>query len=245
MPVREIKNKKLKVKGEKVFAALSVPAYSLAGRASGTLALPKDIFGAKINPPLLAQAVRVYQSNQKTHFSHTKTRSEVQGSTRKIWSQKGTGRARHGARTAPIFIGGGKAMGAKFRKVVLDLPEKMKKAALVSALSEKFTSHEVVGLVGLEKATGKTKQAYSLIKRLTKQSVLILTGTRFANVAQAVRNLPKVSLLTTVELNAFEVIKHQTLMITREAVEKLEERMKGKQIENSNQKGDGQLNRSK
>lgn len=219
MPVRKTKNPDSKYQ---------VPAFSLAGTKSGNLSLPKQLFGAKVNKALISQALRVYLTNQKSHWSHTKTRSEVKGSTRKIWSQKGTGRARHGARTAPIFIGGGKAMGAKFRKVVLDLPEKMKKAALVSALSEKFTSNEVVGVIGLEKATGKTKQASLLIKRLTKQSVLILTGTRLANIAQAVRNLPKVNILTTCELNAFEVIKYQTLMITREAVEKLEERMKGK-----------------
>lgn len=236
MPVKKAKNPDSKYK---------VPVFSLAGTKSGNLSLPKQLFGAKVNQALLSQALRVYMTNQKTHFAHTKTRSEVKGSTRKIWPQKGTGRARHGARTAPIFIGGGIALGPKFRKVVLDLPDKMKKAALVSALSEKFTGNEVVGLIGLEKATGKTKQASLLIKGLAKQSVLILTGTRLANVAQAVRNLPKVNLLTAGELNAFEVIKHQTLMITREAVEKLEERMKGKQIENSNKKGAGQLNRSK
>src|SRR3989344_1873864 len=101
------------------------------------MALPKEIFGQEVNTKLLAQAMRVYMTNLKKFTASTKTRGEVRGSTAKIYRQKGTGRARHGAITAPIFVGGGIVFGPKPRKVVLDLPKKMKKAALLAALSDK------------------------------------------------------------------------------------------------------------
>src|SRR5258708_681779 len=86
---------------------LSIPVYSLAGKQSGEMTLPKEIFGSNINKPLLAQAVRVYTTNQKNLLASTKTRGEIKASKAKIYRQKGTGKARHGAISAPIFVGGG------------------------------------------------------------------------------------------------------------------------------------------
>lgn len=213
-------------KAAKVTSGLSVPMYFLDGKDSGTLILPKELFGQKVNKKLLAQALRVYLNNTKSHFSNTKTRSEVKGSTRKIYRQKGTGGARHGAKKAPIFVGGGIALGPKFRKVVLDLPKKMKKAALISALSSKIQSQEIVGVKGLDKATGKTSQISSLLKSINGKNALLVIDGKQEMVERAARNLPDISVVRADQLNILDIIKNQTLILTKEAVERLESRIK-------------------
>lgn len=202
-------------------SGLSIPVYSLAGRVAGKLSLPKEVFGVKVNEKLLTQAVRVYMTNQKNLTASTKTRGEVRGSTAKIYRQKGTGRARHGAIRAPIFVGGGIVFGPKPRKVRLDLPKKMKKAALLSALSDKMVNKGILGVSGLEKATGKTQEIVKLLKKVSTDSALIVTGEKQGNVVRAVRNIPGVNVLPAGLVNAYQVLKHDFLLITKEAVERL------------------------
>ncbi len=205
--------------------SLSVPVYSLVGNAAGTLALPKEFFGQKVNKNLLSQAIRVYATNQKVLLGSTKTRGEVEGSTAKIFRQKGTGRARHGAVRAPIFVGGGIALGPKPRKVMLALPKKMKKAALLSALSAKAADEAVVGLTGVEKATGKTKELFKVLNKITGEkaakSALVMLDGKADNAVRAIRNIPGISVLPANLINAYEVLKHDMLILTKEAVEKL------------------------
>lgn len=217
--------------------SLSVPVYSITGRAAGTLTLPKEIFGKKENQKLLAQALRVYMTNQKHLLASTKSRGEVEGSTAKIFRQKGTGRARHGSIRAPIFVGGGIVFGPKSRKVRLDLPKKMKKAALFSALSSKVADKNIIGLTGVEKASGKTKEIaklmYQVSSKLTASqnkyqgkekkakkimSTLIVTPEKMDNVVRGARNIKGVSVLPANLINAYEVLKHEMLLITKEAV---------------------------
>ncbi|MBI4036423.1 50S ribosomal protein L4 [Candidatus Daviesbacteria bacterium] len=218
--------KKAQAKTVRRASGLSVPVYSLAGRAAGTMSLPKEIFGQKVNKNLLAQAVRVYLTNQKVMTASTKTRGEIRGSTRKVRPQKGTGRARHGARTAPIFVGGGVTFGPKPRRVRLALPQKMKQAALLSALSSKLADKEILGVAGLEKATGKTKEIAKLMKKITdKKSALIVTGEVQDNVVRGSRNIPGVSVLPANMLNAYEILRHRILLLTKEAVEKIGARL--------------------
>lgn len=200
---------------------LSVPVYSLAGRASGTLSLPKEVFGQEVNQKLLAQALRVYMTNQKNFTASTKTRGEVRGSTAKIYRQKGTGRARHGSIRAPIFVGGGIVFGPKPRKVALDLPKKMKRWALMYALSAKAKDKEVVGLAGLDKATGKTKEIAKLVEKLKIKSALFVTGQKLDNVVLGVRNIKGVDVLPVNLINAYEVLKHDILLFTKDAIHKL------------------------
>lgn len=199
----------------------SVPVYSLTGRASGTYNLPKEIFGQKINHQLLAQAVRVYMTNQKVFTVSTKTRGEVEGSTAKIYRQKGTGRARHGSIRAPIFVGGGIVFGPTVRKVRLSLPQKMKKAALVSALSDKANDKSIVGLTGIDKASGKTKEIAKLLEKLKIKNALIVTERKNDNIVRAVRNILGVDVLNADLINAYEILKHRVLLLTKEAVERL------------------------
>lgn len=218
--------KRSEASGKQKADSLFVPVFTLDGTKSGALSLPKEIFGGPVNKPLLAQAMRVYLNNLKGHFGHTKTRSEVKGSTKKIRAQKGTGGARHGGIRAPIFVGGGIALGPKSRKVVLDLPQKMKQAALKSALADKFVSSEIVGITGLEKATGKTKQMQTLINKIAKKDILLVTNGENVNLKRAVRNLAGMKIILAKQLNAYEIIAHQTLMFSKEAIDKLSERIK-------------------
>lgn len=197
--------------------SLSVPVYSLKGISAGTMVLPKEIFGQKVNKKLLEQAMRVYETNQKTHFAKTKTRGQVKGTNAKAWNQKGTGRARHGAKTAPIFVGGGIVFGPKPRKVRLTLPQKMKKAALVSALSSKMADKQILGLSGLEKATGKTKEMIKLLEKLSVKNGLIITDQK--EVMRAVRNIPGINVFLSNQINAYEIIRHKFLLLTKEAIE--------------------------
>lgn len=201
---------------------LSVSVYSLTGRASGKMSLPKEVFGVKVNEKLLAQAIRVYTTNQKTLPGNTKTRGQVEGSTVKIYRQKGTGRARHGQIRAPIFVGGGIVFGPTPRKVILDLPKKMKKTALLSALSAKVSEKKVLGLIGVEKASGKTKEIIQLLKKLSfEKGALIVTGEKIETVVRAVGNIPGVDVLSANLINTYDVLKHDMLFLTKEAVDKL------------------------
>lgn len=200
---------------------LSVPVYSLLGVSTGTMSLPKEIFWTDVNKKLLAQAVRVYSFNQKMVTASTKTRGEVRGTTAKMHAQKGTGRARHGAETAPIFVGGGVAFGPKPRKVSLSLPKKMRKAALISAFSSKAKDSEIRGLSGLEKATGKTNQLAKLLDKIKVVSALIVTSGKLDNIVRATNNLQKIDVLPVNQLNAYEILKHQMLLIEKNALLKL------------------------
>lgn len=219
MPVKKV-TKKVVVKKT---VGLSVPVYSLTGRAAGTMSLPKMLFGAKVNKKLLSQMARVYLNNRKTLPGSTKTRGQVEGSSAKIYRQKGTGRARHGSIRANLFVGGGIVFGPTPRRVILDFPKKMKKAALISAFSDKLTEKKVLGLSGVEKASGKTKEFVSLLKKLpdAKSGTLILTDKKLDNVVRAVKNLPGVAVLSVEAINAYEVLKHDLLLLTKAAVEKL------------------------
>ncbi len=211
-------------------SSFSVPVYSLASaRESGKMELPKEYFGAKVNKALLRQALRVYLSNQKSHWASTKTRGEVEGSTRKIYKQKGTGRARHGGIRAPIFVGGGIALGPKPRKVTLDLPKKMKKMSLISALSEKASSGEVVGLTGAEKSTGKTKEIAQLLKKMNTKSVLIVVDKRSENLERAAKNIKHANVQLVKNINTYEVIRYKILILTKEAVAALASKGEGKE----------------
>jgi len=205
---------------------MSVPVYSLVGRAAGTMSLPKEIFGKVVNKKLLAQALRVYMTNQKNLTASTKTRGEVRGSTAKIQRQKGTGRARHGSIRAPIFVGGGIVFGPRTRNVRLDLPKRMKKAALYSALSSRAGDKGILGVSGLEKASGKTKEMAGFVKKVRgtgeiKGSMLIVTGEKMETIVRGVRNIPGIDVLPVNQLNAYEVLKHDFLVLTKDSLTKL------------------------
>lgn len=204
---------------------LTVTSYSVLGKEAGTLELPKSLFGETVNEKLLAQAIRIYTNNQLGHWTNTKTRGEVKGSTRKIYKQKGTGRARHGSIMAPIFVGGGIALGPKSRKTVLELPKKMRAKAIVSALSDKLLSGEVIAISGIDKVSGKTREFAQFLPGIQKKSALIVVDSKQDLAVRAVKNIRRLDIITAEQLNLLEIVKHQSLVFTREAVEKLQERI--------------------
>lgn len=213
------------VKTEKV--NLTVSMYGLKGNKSGTITLPAEIFGAKASPTLVAQAVRVYLANQRQGSAHTKTRGEVAYSTRKVWRQKGTGRARHGARKGPIFVGGGITFGPRTRDFSLEMPQAMRRKALFSALSAKLTDDKIV-VVNLAEMFGKTKEIAGLFKALSltdkkgnAKRVLFVTGSDM-KAKQAAKNIGGMVMLPANMLHTYTVMKSQKIVFVKDSIELLE-----------------------
>lgn len=219
---RTIKSEKSKVIKKGV--GLSVEVYDLTGKKIKERILGPVISGAKINKALLSQAVRVYLANQRKGTASTKTRGEVRGSTRKIYRQKHTGRARHGGIRAPIFVGGGIAFGPKPHSFSLSLPKKMKKAALLCALAFKIQKKTIKVIRNLEEIAPKTKNMSKLLGKLTLQkSVLLVILGKPQNLIRAARNIKSVEMEKVDNLNAYQVLKNKELIFTENAIEALEE----------------------
>jgi large subunit ribosomal protein L4 len=214
-------------KVEKKESSLTIDVFDLEGKVTGKLSLPVEIFGEKVNKTLLAQAVRVYLANKRQGNASTKTRGEVDGSTRKIYRQKGTGKARHGSIRAPIFVKGGIVFGPRPRDFGLDLPKKMRRKALFSALSSKFADGEIKILSGLEGIEAKTKHFVTTIKNLgfeeKKRKILLVTAKDPENVKRAARNVAGISLTAAKRLNAYDVLATKQLLVTKDAIEEMKE----------------------
>lgn len=201
-------------------ASLSTSVYNTKGKVVGKMTLPSEIFGAKINDRLMSQAVRVYLANQRQGTSSTKTRGEVNLTTAKIYRQKGTGRARHGAKSAPIFVGGGVAFGPKPRDFSLKLPKKMKKLALFSALSSKLKDNEIKVLDGFDKIEPKTKIMAAAIKSLEagNKKILLVIPQNLVNIQRAARNIEGVKISPAEMLNTYEVLDTKAILILKDSI---------------------------
>ncbi len=217
---------KAEVKAPKA-EGLSVQVFDLTGKSAGKVELPKEIFGVKVNEGLISQAVRVYLANRRRGTVSTKSRGEVKISTKKIYRQKGTGRARHGAKSAPIFVGGGVAFGPKPRDYSLKLSQKMKKVALFSALSSKLKDGEIKVLSGLEKVEPKTKNMEKTFESLELnakgRNVLLVTVKGMDNAGKAGRNLKGVRILNANLLNTYDVLNNKGIVLAKESIEALRE----------------------
>ena len=207
---------------------LKIDVYDIKGKVVEAINLPKEVFGAKVNKSLIAQAVRVYLANQRRGSASTKTRGEVAGSTRKIYRQKGTGRARHGSLRAPIFVHGGIVFGPKPRDYSLKFPRKMKKAALFSALSAKVKDKEIKIIKGLEDLMPKTKLMADVLKKLElTNKVLLVLPEKTENISRASRNIEGVSTTLADQLNTYEVLRNKMLLFTKKSIESLNKVSKG------------------
>ncbi|MBI2594544.1 50S ribosomal protein L4 [Candidatus Curtissbacteria bacterium] len=213
--------KEPKAKIKSATGGLLVPVFDITGRAQGTISLPGKFFGVKSNKALLAQALRVYFANQSGHTASTKTRAEVRGGGAKPWKQKGTGRARAGTRRSPLWVGGGVTFGPRPTKAKLALPKKMKRKALIAALSQKRLDGAIKIISNFEKMQPKTKIAANLLKRLaiSGKTTLVLDD-RKPNVKLAVRNIPNTSVETSDNLNAYKVLSSKNLLFSKGAIEK-------------------------
>ncbi len=210
---------------------LKAPVFDIKGSEVETTELPKELFAGKENPTLVAQAVRVYLANQRQGNASTKTRGEVTGSTKKIYQQKHTGRARHGGKRAPIFVHGGIAHGPKPRDYSLKLPEKMKKAALVAALTGRVADGSYALVKDLFSMETKTKVADAFLTKLgmtEKRSLLVVTGSDNKDVVRSLRNLTGVQVTSASRLTTYEVLAKKYVLFMSEALPVLQERVKAK-----------------
>lgn len=209
------------VKAEKT-TGLSATIVGVDGAVVGRITLPAELFGVSVNNALLAQAVRVYRANQREGGAHTKTRGEVEGSTRKIYKQKGTGRARHGSIRAPIFVGGGIVFGPRTRDFRLTMSKKMKRAALVSALTEKLSEKRIIIVDGLDSLEPKTKKMVAMFHAIgAKGSVLLAVEKEAGTLVRASRNISGVDTLRAIDLHPYVILTHENLVITKKALEEI------------------------
>ncbi len=200
------------------------------GNASGKISLPDEMFAKKPNYILMAQAVRVYLANKRQGTAKVKSRGEITGSTRKIYRQKGTGRARHGDRYAPIFVGGGVAHGPRGdQNVKLKLSKKMRRNALFSALSQKVSDKQLVVVQGLEKLEPKTKimkQTLDILKKKVKSEepkASIIVTKDSTMIKRSAQNLNNVDLISAKKMNTYEVMNAGFMVVMKDAINTMKE----------------------
>jgi large subunit ribosomal protein L4 len=194
--------------------------------AKGTVTVSDRLFAAKVNKTLLNQAVRVYLSNLRQGTSKTQTRGEVSRTKKKWFRQKGTGNARHGARSAPIFVGGGVAHGPKGNQNwSRKLTTSMKQRALISALSAQAENCFVIDEI--EELNGKTKTAAELLKNVDylNNRTLVVLPSRLPSVEQSLRNLQSVLVKSAADVNVLDVSAANIIVLTKVAIKALEERL--------------------
>lgn len=184
--------------------------YDLSGAQTGEIELNDSVFGAEFNEAVVHQAVVMQLANQRQGTSATKTRAMVRGGGRKPWKQKGTGRARCGSNRSPVWVGG---------------PRKARRLALCCALSAKVAAGELVVVEGLAFDAPKTKQVASLLKAFeaVDTKALLITDGSNENVALSARNMPKVTTITNMGLNCFDILNSKKVFLAKDAVEKIEE----------------------
>jgi large subunit ribosomal protein L4 len=192
----------------------------MAGEQVSTHELPAGIFEANVNRDLMHQALVRQLANARLGTHKAKTRSEVNRTTAKVYRQKGTGRARHGSRKAPIFVGGGKAHGPLPRKYTKNMPRKMRRAALCSALSAKADLGDIVLLDQISMEAPKTKSIATLVKTLTNgESTLLLLPERNETVEKSARNLSDVKALRANYLNIRDLLGYNKILMPLAALD--------------------------
>ncbi|WP_219834333.1 50S ribosomal protein L4 [Paenibacillus sp. R14(2021)] len=201
-----------------------VALYSVNGSQVGEVELSESVFGIEPNVHVLHSAVLLQQASERRGTHKTKGRSEVRGGGRKPWKQKGTGRARQGSIRSPQWVGGGTVFGPTPRSYSFKLPKKVRRLAIKSALSSKVVDNEIIVLDQLAFAQPKTKEFAAILNNLkVARKALIVTANYEDNVALSARNLPNVKFVAADGINVLDVMKYDKLIITKEAVEKVQE----------------------
>jgi len=201
-----------------------VPVFNIEGEAVGERELKDSVFGVPVNEGLLHEVVVMYQANQRVGAASTKRRGEVRGGGRKPWRQKGTGRARHGSIRSPLWRGGGITFGPKPRDYGYRLPKKAVKKALKCALSAKVRDQEMVIVEDLSFDRPRTQEMARILANLKQTGkALIVTAGLDENVYKSTRNIPGVDTMRAEDLNAYQVVAHDSLIMTSAAVDKVEE----------------------
>lgn len=201
-----------------------VTVYNQSGSEVGEIELADSVFGIEPNRTVLHDAVVMQQASLRQGTHKTKGRSEVRGGGRKPWRQKGTGRARQGSIRSPQWVGGGVVFGPTPRSYKYDLPKKVRRLAIKSALSSKVQADEMIVVDELSFEAPKTKEMAQVLSNLSvDRKALIVTADYNETVALSARNIPGVTFVTAEGVNVLDVLKHDKLIMTKEAVEKVEE----------------------
>ncbi|MFM9332354.1 50S ribosomal protein L4 [Paenibacillus mesotrionivorans] len=201
-----------------------VAVYNISGAQVGEVELSETVFGIEPNTHVLHEAVVMQQASLRQGTHKVKTRAEVRGGGRKPWKQKGTGRARQGSIRSPQWKGGGIVFGPTPRSYGYKLPKKVRRLAIKSALSSKVLDNDIIVLDQLSLAQPKTKEFAAILKNLNVDRKALVVTTAFdENVALSTRNIPGVKFLSAEGLNVLDVLVYDKLIITKEAVSKVEE----------------------
>jgi large subunit ribosomal protein L4 len=197
--------------------------YNPAGQTSGQVELPEAVFGVKVRPHHLWRGMTTHLANQRLGTVKTKRKGEVSGGGKKPFKQKGTGNARQGSIRAVQFVGGGIAHGPKPRDYSKDLPKKMRRQALAESLSDKAQQGKIIIIEKLQFESPKTKQAISMLKGLgvAEQKCLLVLDQPNEATVKSFRNVPQAKLLSRENLNMYEVLNHDVIVLTQGTLKKL------------------------
>lgn len=201
-----------------------VTMLNMAGAEAGTIELKDEIFGIEPNENAVHAVVVNYLANQRQGTQSAKTRGEVRGGGRKPFRQKGTGRHRQGSTTDPSQVGGGIAFAPKPRDYRYAVPKKLKRLALKSALSAKVLDKEIIVLDELKFDAPKTKEMIKVLENVKAgKKALIVTAEKDENVVRSAANIPGVRTTLVGTMNVYEIVNHTSFIVTKEAIEKIEE----------------------
>ena len=201
----------------------TVSVYNMEGSEVGKMDLNDNVFAANVNEHLMHMAAVLQLANKRQGTQKAKTRSEVRGGGRKPWRQKGTGHARQGSTRSPQWTGGGVVFAPKPRDYSFKMNKKEKRIALLSALSSKVAESMIVVLDEFKLDEIKTKKFVEVMNNLKVENALVVLEGENKNVVLSGRNIPSVKVTATNEINTYDVLKYTTLVVTKAAVEKLEE----------------------
>ena len=203
---------------------LNVKVYDMNGSEKGTMELNENIFGVPVNAVLLHEAIKVYLANQRQGTQSTLTRTEVKGGGKKPYRQKGTGRARQGSTRAPQWRHGGIVFAPKPRSYRISMNRKAKRGAMKSAFSTKVAEGNMIVLDTLTFEAAKTKNMVNVLKALNvTEKALVVLPAPDVNVVRSAKNIPNVKTLYVNTLNVYDIIKYDKFIVTKEAVQKIEE----------------------
>jgi large subunit ribosomal protein L4 len=203
---------------------VDIEVRNLANEVVGRLELSEAVFKAKLNEPLIWEAVKHYNDSLRAGTASTKVRSEVSGSGKKLWRQKGTGRARIGSIRSPIWRHGGTVHGPKPRSYSYRFPRKKLRGAMRSALSAKLNENSVAVIEAFSLESHKTKEFQKLLSNLgCAGKVLVVESERNKNLALSSRNLPRVKLVAGTGINIFDVVNSNVLLFSKESILQVQE----------------------
>jgi large subunit ribosomal protein L4 len=207
---------------------MQIDIVNIEGKKVGELALADAVFGAKVKDYLLWELVKAQQAAKRAGTHSTKTRANVRGGGKKPFKQKGTGNARQGSVRSPNHVGGGKVFGPHPRDYSYTVPKKVKRAALVSALSLRAKEKKLVVVDKLSFDAPKTKRLAGILKALGVDSALLVDSKENTNLTKSVRNLESYRYLAPEGLNVYDILRHPSLVIAADAVKQIEDRVQVK-----------------